>query len=272
MGDDFGEPGAEELGTAQIAQADRVRAARLIAIARTDAPHRGADRVRLAALFEHGLFQRVIGEDHVGPVADQQVAVDVAAVAGDRVDLFQEGPGIDDDSGGDDGHDPGCRMPAGSCDSLYVCAVEDDGMAGVVAPLIADDDVVFVGQQIDDFSLGFVAPLQTDNRRGRHEIASSIFQWTPEEERPRRSFRLVTAGEKTWHLGSEPVSDEEHASQRPRANPNSLYHLSAFREPRTRDRRATGHPHHRMVGPATRGMSHFGPISFERLPWQAYRI
>ena len=47
-------------------------------------------------------------------------------------------------------------------------AVKDDRVAGVVAPLIADDDVMFVGEQIDDFSLGLVSPLQADNRRGRH--------------------------------------------------------------------------------------------------------
>lgn len=47
-------------------------------------------------------------------------------------------------------------------------AVEDHGMAGVIAPLIADDDVVFVGQQIDDLALGLISPLQADNRRGRH--------------------------------------------------------------------------------------------------------
>ena len=51
---------------------------------------------------------------------------------------------------------------------LVGLAVKDDGMAGVVAPLIADDDVVSVGQQIDDFALGLISPLQADNRRGRH--------------------------------------------------------------------------------------------------------
>jgi hypothetical protein len=46
-------------------------------------------------------------------------------------------------------------------------------MAGVVAPLIPHNDVVFVGQQVDDLSLGFVAPLQADYRGCGHEIASS---------------------------------------------------------------------------------------------------
>ena len=36
-------------------------------------------------------------------------------------------------------------------------------MAGVAAPLIADDDVVLFGEQIDEFSFGLVSPLQTDD-------------------------------------------------------------------------------------------------------------
>jgi hypothetical protein len=42
-------------------------------------------------------------------------------------------------------------------------AVEDDGMAGVGAALISDDDVVVLGQEVDDISLGLVTPLQADD-------------------------------------------------------------------------------------------------------------
>ena len=144
-------------------------AARLVAIAGADAAHRRADRVSLAALFEHGLFERVIGEDHVGPVADQQVTANRLTAAGiDRIDLFQQRFRIDDDSCGDDGRHPRMQNAGRKLRQLVGLAVKDHGMAGVVAPLIADNDVMFIREQIDDFSFGLVAPLQTDNRRGRH--------------------------------------------------------------------------------------------------------
>ena len=62
--------------------------------------------------------------------------------------------------------------------------VKPHGVAGVVAPLVADHDLVLVGEQVDDFALGFVAPLQTDDtspwhstvppRDYRHPIADGV--------------------------------------------------------------------------------------------------
>ena len=42
-------------------------------------------------------------------------------------------------------------------------AVRDDGMAGVGAAVVADDEIVLLGEQIDDLALGLVAPLQADD-------------------------------------------------------------------------------------------------------------
>ena len=42
-------------------------------------------------------------------------------------------------------------------------AVDDQGMAGVVAALEAHDRADFLGQQIDDLALAFIAPLGTEN-------------------------------------------------------------------------------------------------------------
>ena len=43
-----------------------------------------------------------------------------------------------------------------------------DALEGRNAALIANHGVVLLGEQIDDFTLGFVAPLQTDNAGARH--------------------------------------------------------------------------------------------------------
>ena len=61
--------------------------------------------------------------------------------------------------------DGGEKRPDGKQRQLVRLPVEDDGVARVVPPLVAHDDVVPVGEQIDDFALGFIAPLKPDNSR-----------------------------------------------------------------------------------------------------------
>ena len=41
-------------------------------------------------------------------------------------------------------------------------AADDDGVAGVVAALGADDDVGLLGEDVDDLAFAFVAPLGAD--------------------------------------------------------------------------------------------------------------
>ena len=45
----------------------------------------------------------------------------------------------------------------------------NDGVAGVVAALAADDDVGLLGQNVDDLAFAFVAPLGADQNCVRHE-------------------------------------------------------------------------------------------------------
>ena len=44
-------------------------------------------------------------------------------------------------------------------------------MSGVGPALVADDDFMPFGQQVDDLALGLVAPLQTDHASNRHRKA-----------------------------------------------------------------------------------------------------
>jgi len=41
-------------------------------------------------------------------------------------------------------------------------------------PCVTNDDVMTLGQQIDDLPLGFVSPLQTDHASSRHGKALTI--------------------------------------------------------------------------------------------------
>ena len=47
-------------------------------------------------------------------------------------------------------------------------AAMNDGVAGVISALAADDDVRLVGEHIDDLAFAFVAPLGPDENGVRH--------------------------------------------------------------------------------------------------------
>src|SRR5204862_7009793 len=70
----------------------------------------------------------------------------------------------------------GVENAGGDQPQRVVLVAETHGVAGVVAPLIAGNDVKRLAQQVDDLSLTFVAPLRTNygeilplwhRRRGR---------------------------------------------------------------------------------------------------------
>ena len=56
--------------------------------------------------------------------------------------------------------------------------VVDNGMAGIVPALKADDKVGLLGKEINNTPLAFISPLGTDNRRDRH-IHSFSRGWLP---------------------------------------------------------------------------------------------
>ena len=47
-------------------------------------------------------------------------------------------------------------------------AVADDGVTGIGAAVVADDQVVLFGEEIDDFAFSLVAPLQADDTGAGH--------------------------------------------------------------------------------------------------------
>ena len=83
------------------------------------------------------------------------------------VDLGQQAGGIEHHAAGDDALHLGPEDAAGHQRELEGLAVADDGMPGVGAALVADDDIVLLGQQVDDLALGLVAPLQVRSRKSQ---------------------------------------------------------------------------------------------------------
>ena len=87
------------------------------------------------------------------------------------VDLAQQAGGIQHHAGGDDALHLGPEDAAGHQRELEGLAVADDGMAGVGPALVADDDIVLFGQQVDDLAFGLVAPLKSDHASHWHRKA-----------------------------------------------------------------------------------------------------
>ena len=53
---------------------------------------------------------------------------------------------------------------AGRQQMKFEClAVNDDGVAGIIASCAARDDVVLAAESVDDFALAFVAPLRSEH-------------------------------------------------------------------------------------------------------------
>ncbi len=63
---------------------------------------------------------------------------------------------------------PGRRMPLGDQLEDEFLFADENRVAGIVAALIARDDVEALGQQVDYFALAFIAPLRAENNYVAH--------------------------------------------------------------------------------------------------------
>ena len=62
--------------------------------------------------------------------------------------------------------------------------IDDDGVAGVVATLVAGDDVEVLGEPVDDLALALVTPLGAQKDHVRHA----------DELRPGRDYGSIRGG------------------------------------------------------------------------------
>jgi len=101
-------------------------------------------------------------------IADHQAGFAVLSAGGQSVEFLQQGERVDHNAGSDHGGDVLLQDAGGQQTEFVGASIEADGVSGVIAALIADDDLVAFGQDIDDFAFGFVAPLQTNHGSCRH--------------------------------------------------------------------------------------------------------
>ena len=90
------------------------------------------------------------------------------AAFGKLIELLDHARRIDHHARADDAGDARRQDAAGQQRELVDLVADDDRVPGVCAALIADDEVVLAGKEVDDLAFGFVAPLQTDNASAGH--------------------------------------------------------------------------------------------------------
>ena len=167
LGDGAGlDVGGERPGVEHVAgpQADP---AGLVGVGRSDALQRRADLVVAAHRLGDGVVRLVPREDEVGPAGHLQAGARHAAGL-ERVDLGEQRRQVDDDAVADHRHDVVVEDAARDQLQGVAVAADDDGVAGVVAALVAHDVGVLLGQQVDDLGLALVTPLGADDDGDGH--------------------------------------------------------------------------------------------------------
>ena len=159
---------AEGFAVEQIADAE-AGAGGFVAVGGADSAFGGADFVFAFAEFAGFVDGAVPGHDEVGGVAEEEVRADFDALFAEAVDFGHEGERVDDDAVGDDAGFAGTEDTAGDQVEDVFFATVNDGVSGVVAALAADDEVGFIGQEVDDFAFAFVAPLGSDENGICHD-------------------------------------------------------------------------------------------------------
>ena len=126
----------------------------------------------------------MVGEDNVGVVAHHQVVANRYAGGAQVLDFFEKSRRIDDDAVAD--HRAKVRLQHAGREQrqLVSLAGMHHGMAGVGAAVVANDHVVLGGEDIDDLSLGLVAPLQTDDTSAGHGLPISEKFGSEHKKRP----------------------------------------------------------------------------------------
>ena len=109
----------------------------------------------------------------MGPVGEKELPADRHAPLFEAVDLADHARRVENDAAGDDTGDVVPENPAGNERQLPGLTAGDDRVAGVGPPLVADDKVVLLGEEIDELPLRFVTPLQTDDAGAGHGRGSS---------------------------------------------------------------------------------------------------
>ena len=85
-----------------------------------------------------------------------------------RLHFFEQRGQVDHHAVADHGLHARAQNAAGDQLENEFLLADEDGVAGVVAALIARDDIETLGEQIDDFAFALIAPLRAKNDHVAH--------------------------------------------------------------------------------------------------------
>ena len=112
--------------------------------------------------------------------ADEKIAVRLDAELAEPVDFLHQAERVDDDAVADDAELAFAEdARRHQVQDIFLFA-DEDGVAGVVAALSADDDIRPLGQHIDDFAFAFIAPLGAHENRIGHSLICAPALKSPE--------------------------------------------------------------------------------------------
>ena len=131
---------------------------------------RGAEHVLAQVPLGHAVELLVVRHDQVR-VAHELEARGVDAAALELVELVDEHDRVDDDAVADDRRD--VRVEDAARDELELehLAVDDQGVAGVVAALVAHDHLAFLGEVVGELALALVTPVASEHDGSGHQLA-----------------------------------------------------------------------------------------------------
>ena len=113
------------------------------------------------------------GQDQVRPTGDPQVGPWVHARCDQLVDFAFENDGVDHHAVAHEVQRVGAEDTGGDGVEDVLLAVEDERVPGVGTALEAGDDVILWRQNVHDFPLPFIAPLEAEQNINFHcEIVS----------------------------------------------------------------------------------------------------
>jgi hypothetical protein len=118
---------------------------------------------RAAGIFAQGVEIAVKGQDQGAGVGNpQNLRRHRDALIRQTADFVAQGPGIEHDAVAD--HRQGAANdPRGKKRQFVGLVADDEGVAGIVTPLEARDDIGAAGKPVDYLALALIAPLAADH-------------------------------------------------------------------------------------------------------------
>src|SRR2546421_444748 len=104
----------------------------------------------------------------MGVIAESEVGANRDAGGLQLLDLLEEARWINDQPIGNDRLERGAQDTRRQKQKLVGFPFGADGRAGIGTAVIANDQVVLFGEEIDDLAFGLVAPLQADDTGAGH--------------------------------------------------------------------------------------------------------